>query len=160
MSWVPGQEGTLYTAGYLVHDQFGFQTPQPGELAGPEWTDLELNHWYRATTMVDFATNQVVRVAIKDLATNIETTVDVVDWYLEGGSVANGGSTSDMTGFRFFAGGGTAGNSLAFDNLNVEDRSGTPVQPATWGGIKAQFEAGTREAPAPAPRPSVSPTTN
>jgi hypothetical protein len=140
-AWVVGQEGVLYTAGIMAYDAAGVQFPQPGVLPGPEWDNLELDHWYRSTMMVDFSTNQVVQVAIEDLETNVETVVNVVDWYLEGGS---GGSTAPMTGFRFFAGAGAnPGNSVAFDNLNIEEMLATPVLPATWGGIKAQFVADT-----------------
>lgn len=137
MSWVPGQEGALYTLGYLGYDAGGAQFPQPGEVPGPEWTDLLINNWYRTVMIIDFVANSITEVRIQDIqAGGPVATFSPVGWYLEGGS---GGSTAPATGFRLFAGGGVEGNVLAFDNVFLREVTATSVEPTTWGSIKAHF---------------------
>lgn len=86
---------------------------------GPAWTNLSPNHWYREETRVDFSTNQVIFLAITDLATNVTTTFSPTGWYLNGGS-APAGTLLRPNGVRMF-GGGAAGNLFAFDNLSVPE---------------------------------------
>jgi hypothetical protein len=143
LSWVPGMEGVRYNAWYLAHDAGGTQFPQPGGSPGPAWDGLEVNHWYRATTIVDYATNTITEVKIKDLVTGVETVSNPIGWYLEGGAA---GSTADATALRIFAGGATAGNTMAFDNIEQTPCSATAVEPTTWGRIKNTFTDSQRGA--------------
>lgn len=137
MSWVVGQEGVLYRLGYMAYDAGGVQFPQPGEIVGPEWDNLILNNWYRAYMTIDFPANMITEVRIQDIQAGGPTaTYTPMDWYLEGGS---SGSSAPSTAFRMFAGGSTAGNILAFDNLFLREVVATSVAPTTWGSIKAHF---------------------
>lgn len=137
MAWVPGQEGVLFTLGYMAYDAGGVQFPQPGVIPTPAWDNLMLNNWYRAVMIVDFPANMITEVRIQDIQAGTPmVTFTPTDWYLEGGS---GGSSAPSTGFRMFAGGGVDGNVLAFDNLFLREVVATSVEPTTWGAIKAHF---------------------
>lgn len=137
MSWVDPSVPTTYQALYMAYDAAGTQFPQPGQGGGPAWESLMVDHWYRATAIVDFVSNQFTEIRIKDIMTGVESTFNPVDWYLEGGA---GGSTADATAFRFFAGGGNEGNSLAFDNIVLRELAATAIEPTSWGAIKSSFK--------------------
>lgn len=115
-SWEEGFEGERWQALYLHYDEFGVQVAQPGSAPGPEWENLELNHWYRMSTIVDFDTNQIIRASITDLTTGTTTTAETTGYYLSGGAT---GGPLDITAFRFFAGGGGTGNVIAWDNFSI-----------------------------------------
>ncbi len=104
-----------FQAGILAYNSSGVADSVP-RFPGPEWQNLSMNHWYRCKDTIDFATNQIVEASITDLTTNITTTVQLTDYYLEGGSA---GGRPLPTGFRMFSGGGTIGNVAAFDNVNI-----------------------------------------
>jgi hypothetical protein len=146
-SWMPGFEGTFYRASYLAYDAAGAAMVAPGGLPGAAWDNLSLDHWYRATTIVDFNINRIIEVRIKDLTTNTTTSFIPPDWYMHGGSAGPG---QQPTGFRCFTGGGL-GNHMGFDNLNVQPGAATPVLAGTWGGIKATFANGNGGRTMPAP---------
>jgi len=117
-SWVDAAEAQFWNAFYLAYDAGGTQDPQPGRSPGPEWSNLELNHWYRFGTVIDFDANCIREVSITDLETNETTTVNVASdgWFLQGGQ---GGGFPLPTAFRFFAGGGVPGNTVAWDNISI-----------------------------------------
>jgi hypothetical protein len=137
MSWVNPDDPTLFNAFYMAYDTNGDQFAQPGESPGPAWENLELNHWYHSWTMIDLDTNMILEVGIIDLETMEESTYEPSDWYLAGGI---GGSPDMPESFRFFAGGGVEGNSLAFDNIDIHEEPPTPVHGTTWGGVKSLFK--------------------
>jgi hypothetical protein len=112
MTWVDINNPTNFNAFFLAFDAGGVQFAQPGASPGPEWENLEVNHWYRSQTVLDFATNQILEVSILDLETQQGATFNPTDWFL-------GGRADDPDSFRFFAGGGVAGNTLAFDNFSI-----------------------------------------
>lgn len=94
--------------------------------AGPAWTALPVNNWYRNEIWYDFTTNAVTQIAITDLQTGIRTVANPTGWFLQGGST--GGTFTIPTDVRFFVGGATAGNAAGFDNFIV----GTPpLAPST-----------------------------
>lgn len=134
-AWVDPATPTSFNFDYLAYDAGGTQFPAPGASPGPAWDNLALNHWYRAWEVFDFAINQIIEVGIRDLTTGSQVVVNPVGWYLEGGT---GGSTAPSTAIRFFAG-GAAGNTFAFDNLSIEPRGPTAVEPTTWGRIKSTY---------------------
>jgi hypothetical protein len=104
---------TNFDAEYNVFSAAGVATNNLS--AGAAWDALVANHWYRQSTTFSFATNRITEVTITDLTTNITTTANPTDWYLAGGA----NSTLPMpTDFRLFTG-GSAGNVMAWDNLNV-----------------------------------------
>jgi hypothetical protein len=127
MTWVdPNNPASGFNAGYLAYDQFGNQFSQPGISPGAEWENLDLDHWYRAFTTFDLASNLILEVGIEDLTTSMVSTFTPTGWYLGGGQ----SGSPDPTAFRFFAGGDTGGNVTAFDNISVT--SGQPVpEPST-----------------------------
>lgn len=116
-SWTDLNVGDTWQAGYLGYNADGTAILQPGTFPGPEWQGLQLEKWYRFTTVIDFDSNQIVEASIEDLDTSTKTTAAVSGVYLEGG--ANGG-TGTPTGFRFFGGGTEAGNGTAWDNASIE----------------------------------------
>lgn len=115
-SWVDPDLATNWNAFVMHYDAAGNQVGQPGTSPGPEWGNLELNHWYRFETLLDFDVNQILEVGITDLTTGDSASVEVTDWFLSGGE---GAGPPTVSGFRFFAGGGVPGNIVAWDNLTV-----------------------------------------
>jgi len=56
--------------------------------AGPAWTNLQLNHWYRQTITIDFSSNTYVELSITDLHTGqLLGVAQPTGWYLGGGAV-------------------------------------------------------------------------
>ncbi len=78
--------------------------------------NLAVNHWYRRWMTTDLDTNQVTEVGITDLTTNVSVVHNPTDRYLFGGSA---GGPPPPDGFRLFAGGSVAGNTMAFDNVSI-----------------------------------------
>ncbi len=92
--------------------------------------NLLTNHWYRRSATFDFATNQILEVSVTDLTTGTTATYNPPDRYLEGGAA---GGLPRASGFRLFAGGSVAGNTLAFDNVDIAPAStGGCVPPASY----------------------------
>lgn len=110
--WVPGFEGTQWIAAYFVFDALG--GGPTGVVAGPQWQNLAVNHWYRQSTTFDFISNRITLVSITDLDTGETATFAPSDWYLAGG--AGGGGLPLPTAVRFFVGGNAPGNIQGFDN--------------------------------------------
>jgi hypothetical protein len=98
---------------------------------GAAWTGLASNHWYRLSTSVNFATNQVNHVRVTDLDTGSTTEADV-NWYLTGGS----NPTLPLpTAVRCFVG-GSAGDTAGYDNVEVKRAGGPPPCYADCDGDK------------------------
>lgn len=103
-------------------------TALANQSAGPEWSNLTFNQWYRISTTVDFSTNQITDVSITDLTSNATFSADP-DWYVTGGA----SSTLPLPpSIRCFVGGATAGSIGGFDNVSV-----------TVPGCAADFNADT-----------------
>jgi len=115
-SWVDFNNPVDWNAFVMHYDAGGTQVPQPGTSPGPEWANLDLNHWYRFETLIDFDINQIIEVGITDLTTGESASVEVMDWFLSGGE---GAGPPTVSAFRFFAGGGVPGNIVAWDNLTL-----------------------------------------
>jgi len=129
-TWVDVNTATHWNVSYIIYDQNGWYTPTYppiGAFPGPEWQNLEVDHWYRLSNTIDFTQNRITEVSITDLNTGATTTVtDPIDsstgelFYLGGGEDP---SQPMPTGFRFFTGGGVSdaqpGNTVACDNLVV-----------------------------------------
>ena len=113
-NWTSGST-TEWQTPIIAYTAAGAQTlfPPPG----PEWENLQLNKWYRMSITVDFATNQITGASITDIDAATTTSVPLVGMYLNGGTTPPG---PHPTGFRFFAGGGVAGNYVAWDNCNIQ----------------------------------------
>ena len=116
-SWVDPDVATNWTAFFMHYDAAGVQVAQPGTSPGPEWDNLDLNHWYRFEVTVDFDINMITEVGITDITDGGDPVhFAPVDWYLSGGDV---GGPPTVTALRFFAGGTTTCNTVAWDNLDV-----------------------------------------
>jgi len=114
-TWVDPNAPTTWNAAYIPYNAAGVQILATGVTAGPEWTNLPIDRWYRLSTTVDFTLNRIVEVAITDLTTNVTTTAEPADWYVGGGAT----STLPLPrGIRFFVGGGL-GNTMAWDNVSI-----------------------------------------
>jgi hypothetical protein len=134
-SWVDLNDPVDFNAFFLHYDAAGTQVAQPGSSPGPEFGGLELNHWYRFSTTLDFLVNQITEVSILDLTGGGSATYEPVDWYLSGGAA---GGDPTVTALRFFAGGGVAGNTLAWDNLGVIPEPGSLCGIALLGLVLAR----------------------
>lgn len=117
-TWMDENDPPLgWRAGYLRYTRDDQERPWPGSIAGPEWENLELNHWYRFKTTLDFDLNKITEVSITDLSTGDTATFAPARWHLRGGE---GATPPTPTGFRFFAGSGAEpGNCVAWDNLRI-----------------------------------------
>jgi hypothetical protein len=116
MSWSDTAAQT-WQQSYLAFTEAGVAIASPGVIPGPEWQNLDLLKWYRISITIDFGANRLVESSITDLATGGTATAPLTGAYLPGGST---GGMPHPTGFRFFGGGGTAGNVTAWDNLVIE----------------------------------------
>ena len=116
-SWVTGSttEWQAFFSGYRAN---GGPIGQPGVSPGPEWTNLQLNRWYRFTADIRFGQNRVANVTVTDLETGQCAEAELTGVYLEGGS---GGGAPRPTGFRLFAGAGVPGNLVAWDNPEMRE---------------------------------------
>lgn len=82
---------------------------------GPEWENLDNNHWYRQYITFDLDSNEILEVTLVDLHSGSSATANPTDWYMTGGA----GSTLDLpNGVRFFVG-GAEGNTMGWDNLQM-----------------------------------------
>lgn len=127
MQWNDPNDPVSYNARYIAYDAAGVQFAAPYDVGSPgsEWEDLEIDHWYRATTTFDLALNEIVHVSIVDIETGDSAEFEPTGWYLEGGA---GGGMPRPSGFRFFAGAtDTVGNVLGFDNFSI-----TSVAECAW----------------------------
>ena len=119
--WSDPDTAANWNADYVWFDAGGVQLTEVVPNAG--FQNLLVNHWYRWSTTFNIDTNQIVQISITDLSTNVTVTHNPADRFLSGGS---GGGTLP-TGFRLFGGAlGVAGNTLAFDNVDIDLASGTP----------------------------------
>ncbi len=109
-----GNDPAEWNADYVWYDAAG--TSITGSVDDPDFQGLSLDHWYNWATTIDLASNQIVEIALTDLTSGTTVTHSPVDRYLRGGAA---GGLPTSTGFRFFAGGGVAGNTLAFDNIRI-----------------------------------------
>ncbi len=114
--WTDAATADTWIAGYNIFDSAG--TLINSAEAGPEWTDLLPNRWYRQSTLIDFNTNRVVEVSIIDLHSGDTATVLPVEWYLEGGAAPG---LPRPTAIRCNING--AGNTVAWDNIRIEQVS-------------------------------------
>ena len=86
-----------------------------------KFQNLKTKHWYRWTWEFDLDSNKITEVSIKDLHTGDTATYEPQDRYLSGGENKQG----MPTGFRYFAGStSVAGNTMAFDNLDISSEGG------------------------------------
>jgi len=121
--------GVSWQADYVWYDAAGTSITE--SVPDPGFQNLQLDHWYNWATTFDLASNQIVKVSITDLSTNTTASYSPTDRYLQTGSAH---SMPDPTAFRFFAGGGNpGGNTMAFDNIQIEPPppSGDIPEPAT-----------------------------
>jgi hypothetical protein len=123
LTWVDPNNPTAINSTYVYYDANNVQSPIPGTPPGPEWSNLNPNHWYRALTVLNVDTNLITEVRIRDLTTGTEAVYIPTNWYMYGGSTPQGPPEA----IRWFGGGGTVGNSTAWDNALIE------LQPAGMG---------------------------
>jgi hypothetical protein len=84
------------------------------------FTGMAHNQWYRESIFVDFTTNQITKVTMKDLTTNVTQTFIPPGWYLTGGA----SPVNPMPdAFRFFVG-GSLGQTMGWDRLNIAPTPG------------------------------------
>jgi len=116
ITWADPNDPVVLNSTYVYYDAGGVQSPIPGTPPGPEWANLQPNHWYRGRTVVDLFSNLIIEVGIQDLSGGSEAVYYPENWYLFGGQ--NPVGIPDA--FRFFGGGGNAGNTCAFDNCLIQ----------------------------------------
>ncbi|MEW6253178.1 MAG: hypothetical protein AB1716_21275 [Planctomycetota bacterium] len=107
--WNDNNNPTSYRTQYVTQ-----ANNVPGIAPGPEWQNLQPNHWYRLTTLIDFNSLAIIEVSIRDLtAGTAPAVVQPTGWQLRNG-------TGPMpTDIRFFTGGAGGGNTMAWDNLSI-----------------------------------------
>jgi hypothetical protein len=121
-TWVDVNVATTWNANYVYFDSAGTQVQEV--VSPPEFQNLPVGTWFRWETDFDLVTNAMVEARLTNLSTGITAVHSIVSRFMFGGTA---GSTPP-TGFRFFAGGGLAGNVLAIDNAQLG-----PAGPATLG---------------------------
>ena len=117
--WVDPLTAANWNADFVWFDAAGTQLTE--SVGDPGFQNLDTNKWYRWETDINLTTNEVVEVRLTDIAAGTTVANNPVGRYLMGGAA---GSTPP-TGFRFFGGGGVDGNTLAFDNADINEASGS-----------------------------------
>ncbi len=120
--WVDISTATNWNADYQWADSAG--TVLTELVADPAFQNLPINQWFRLETDFDGTSGAIVEVRITNIATGITVSNSPVGRFL----LNTAAGFPAPTGFRFFAGGGIAGNVLAFDNASLG-----PAGPATLG---------------------------
>jgi hypothetical protein len=124
-TWVP-MTSDSWRANYQIYNAAG-QLIGAYQLPGPEWDNLQVDHWYNQSVTFDFDQNLIVSVSITDLDSGGTATVSPDSWYLQGGA----NPTQPLpTALRFFVGGGAGqviGNVMGFDNLVISPAGNNPI---------------------------------
>lgn len=112
--WADVNTAANWNADYVWFNAAGTQLTE--SVGDPAFQNLIVGDWYRWETIVDLTTNEIIEVRITNLTAATPTVVNnPVGRYMLGGTAGS----LPPTGFRFFAGGGVAGNVLAWDNPAV-----------------------------------------
>lgn len=114
LRWSDVTTATTWNADYVWFDSVA-AAQLTESVADPGFQNLAVNTWYRWETDVDLTSNRILEVRITDLLTNVTVSNAPLDRYMEGGSLGS----APPTGFRFFAGGSGAGNTIAWDNPRI-----------------------------------------
>jgi len=122
-TWVDPNNPVAINSTYVYYDANNVQSPIPGTPPGPEWANMNPNHWYRCRTTVDMDQNLIIEVGIRDLTGGTEAVYNPTGWYLYGG--ANPLNLPDA--IRWFGGGGGPGNTTAWDNAVMQPGVVPPV---------------------------------
>lgn len=128
-TWVDTNTAANWNADYVWYDSGGAQIQE--QVPNPAFQNLEVNRWYRWTTLFDLDTNRIVEVAITDLSTGTTSRQLIASRYLTGGATG----APPPTGFRLFAGNSTEpGNTIAWDNIMVARPGALVIQDEhAWG---------------------------
>lgn len=122
-TWVDVNTAALWNASFIYFSATNVQTQVV--IPDPAFQNLPTNKWYRLEIDFDMTSNAITQLRITDIATTTTTKYNPTGWYLQGGPNA---TNPAPTGFRFFAGGSIAGNTLAFDNaVLLPDLASAPV---------------------------------
>ncbi len=140
-TWTDLGNPVAWNADMVWYDAAGSQWQEP--VPNANFQNLPINHWYRWSTEVRGDTNQILAVSLTDLDTMTTWTYNPPDRYMVNGA-AGAGSAPDE--FRFFAGGFTGGNTMAFDNVLIQngDRENIP-EPASMVLLGAALAALARK---------------
>jgi len=112
-------------AGGLTTNGTDFHSP------GAAWTNLPLNHWFHQTITWNYASNTIIDTTLQDVtAGGPLNDFQPTGWYLTGGA-NNALGQPTATAIRYFVGGTTAGNTMAFDNVAV----GPVPEPASLAAL-------------------------
>ena len=135
-TWTDLQTADSWNADLVYYSAAGTQVT--GTIPDPAFQGLALNTWYRWTTEFDFDTNAITLISIENIDTGDVFTHEPVDFYLNGGMA---GGLLPPTAVRMFAGSGTIpGNTVAFDNVVVEQISKTCYPDCTGEGTLDIFD--------------------
>jgi len=115
-TWLDPNTPTTVQSTYVYYDANNVQSPIPGTPPGPEWANMQPNHWYRCRTTVDLDQNLIIEVGIRDLSGGSEAVYDPTGWYLYGWAFP----LNLPDAFRWFGGGGNPGNTTAWDNAVIQ----------------------------------------
>lgn len=116
--WTDINTAANWNADFVYFDSAGLSVT--GSVPDPAFQNLAIDQWYRWEVDLDLAANTVLEIRLYDPTAGTVATHVPTGWYLTGGSA---GGFPVATAFRFFAGGGVAGNVLAFDNLSIGPRA-------------------------------------
>ena len=117
-TWTDINTAANWNADMIYFDSAGTQVQST--VANPAFQGLATNQWYRWEIDFDLNTNLITELRLTDLTTSTTSVDNPVGWYMFGGAA----SAPSPTGFRFFSGGGVAGNTLCFDNPRVVPKPG------------------------------------
>jgi len=134
MNWDDVSTASAFSLRVIGYDDLGNVPSQAGiVIPNDAFRHLLANRWYRLSYRMEFASNRMSSISIRDLqsgaarVTYTPPSQQPSGYYLGGGSALRQGfdATVFPTAIRFFAGGGfeldpASGNTLAIDNLGTQ----------------------------------------
>lgn len=118
--WTDPATAATWDVNYIWFDASGAQIQEV--IPDPAFQNLPVGAWYRWETDFDLTSNSICATRITDLQTGATAEYRPSGRYLLGGAA---GSVAP-TGYRLFSGGGVAGNTLVFDNVEIGPKYAPP----------------------------------
>jgi len=119
-TWTDVNTAATWNADYVSFDAAG--TSVTAAVPNPGFQGLPINTWYRWETDVDFTTNLVMEMRLTDIAAGTTVSHCPTGMYLSDTAPGQGLPQA----LRWFAGGGTADNTMAIDNASLAGSASTP----------------------------------
>lgn len=121
MRWVAPATPTAWKQSFVYYSAANVSVT--ADIPDANFTNLPVNKWYHVEVDFNFTSNKIDEIRLKDVGGTTTWRHAPTDWYLFGGATTTPPLPTDL---RLFSG-GSAGNTLAFDNIVLEPRGTATV---------------------------------